>query len=115
MPRRHLWRARSPCGTATAPAQAPSRTPSTPSWTSVKAANPGLTVNVAPQPFGNIFDNWKLEVASGGTSPDLMIVPNDNLGQQTRDELIAPIDAKYTFPDTLPPGPRWIDPRSTAP
>ncbi len=67
----------------------------------VKAANPGLTVNVAPQPFGNIFDNWKLEVASGGTSPDLMIVPNDNLGQQTRDELIAPIDAKYTFPDTL--------------
>ena len=38
----------------------------------VKAANPGLTVTVAPQPFNNIFDNWKLEVASGGTSPDLI-------------------------------------------
>ena len=62
----------------------------------VKAVNPGLTVTVAPQPFGNIFDNWKLEVASGGATPDLMIVPNDNLGQQTRDELIAPIDAPST-------------------
>ena len=67
----------------------------------VEAANPGLKVTVAPQPFNNIFDNWKLEVASGGTSPDLMIVPNDNLGQQTRDTLIAPIDPKYTFPDDV--------------
>ena len=67
----------------------------------VLAANPGLKVNVAPQPFNNIFDNYKLEVASGGASPDLMIVPNDNLGQQTRDGLIAPIDPKYTFPDDV--------------
>ena len=34
------------------------------------------------------------------TSPDLMIVPNDNLGQQTRDELIAPIDPSTPSPTT---------------
>ncbi len=60
---------------------------------SVQAANPGLTVNVLPVDFGAIFNNWSLDVASGATTPDLMIVPNDNLGQQTRDQIIAPLDA----------------------
>ena len=46
----------------------------------VKAANPGLTVNVAPQPFNNIFDNWKLEVASGGDQPG----PDDRPQRQPR-------------------------------
>jgi arabinogalactan oligomer/maltooligosaccharide transport system substrate-binding protein len=60
---------------------------------SVQAANPGLTVNVLPVDFGAIFNNWSLDVASGATIPDLMIVPNDNLGQQTRDQILAPLDA----------------------
>jgi arabinogalactan oligomer/maltooligosaccharide transport system substrate-binding protein len=60
---------------------------------SVQAANPGLTVNVLPVDFGAIFNNWSLDIASGATTPDLMIVPNDNLGQQTRDQIIAPLDA----------------------
>ncbi len=59
---------------------------------SVKAANPGLTVNVLPVDFGAIFNNWSLDVGSGAPTPDLMIVPNDNLGQQTRDQIIAPLD-----------------------
>ncbi len=59
---------------------------------SVKAANPGLTVNVLPVDFGAIFNNWSLDVGSGAPTPDLMIVPNDNLGQQTRDQLLAPLD-----------------------
>jgi arabinogalactan oligomer/maltooligosaccharide transport system substrate-binding protein len=60
---------------------------------SVQAANPGLTVNVLPVAFNDIFNNWSLDVASGAPIPDLMIVPNDNLGQQTRDQIIAPLDA----------------------
>jgi arabinogalactan oligomer/maltooligosaccharide transport system substrate-binding protein len=59
---------------------------------SVQAANPGLTVNVLPVDFGAIFNNWALDVGSGATTPDLMIVPNDNLGQQTRDQILAPLD-----------------------
>lgn len=60
---------------------------------SVQAANPGLKVNVLPVDFGAIFNNWALDVGSGAPTPDLMIVPNDNLGQQTRDQVIAPLDA----------------------
>jgi arabinogalactan oligomer/maltooligosaccharide transport system substrate-binding protein len=58
---------------------------------SVRAANPGLTIDVLEVPFGEVFNKYQLEVASGG-GPDLMVVPNDSLGQQARDQLIAPID-----------------------
>jgi len=54
----------------------------------VGAANPGLVVNVLEVPFGDVFNKWNLEVASGG-GPDLMIVPNDSLGQMARDGVIA--------------------------
>jgi arabinogalactan oligomer/maltooligosaccharide transport system substrate-binding protein len=57
----------------------------------VRAANPGLTVEVLEVPFGDVFNKYQLEVASGG-GPDLMIVPNDSLGQLTRDELLQPLD-----------------------
>ena len=56
----------------------------------VAAANPGLNVEVLEVPFGDVFNKWQLEVASG-EGPDLMIVPNDSLGQLTRDGLIADI------------------------
>jgi arabinogalactan oligomer/maltooligosaccharide transport system substrate-binding protein len=58
---------------------------------SVRAANPGLTIEVLEVPFGDVFNKYQLEVASGG-GPDMVIVPNDSLGQLTRDELIAPLD-----------------------
>ena len=32
----------------------------------VKAANPGLTINVVEQPFDQIFTKWRTEVAAGG-------------------------------------------------
>ena len=56
----------------------------------VAAANPGLNVEVLEVPFGDVFNKWQLEVASG-EGPDLMVVPNDSLGQLTRDGLIADI------------------------
>lgn len=59
---------------------------------SVQAANPGLTVNVLPVDFGAIYNNWALDVGSGATVPDLMIVPNDSLGDQARQMILAPLD-----------------------
>ena len=57
----------------------------------VQAANPELKITVTEVPFGDVFNKYQLEVASGG-GPDLVIVPNDSLGQLTRDELLAPLD-----------------------
>ena len=47
----------------------------------VRAANPDLTINVAEQPFDQIFNKWNTDVAAGG-GPDLFIAPNDNLFTQ---------------------------------
>lgn len=58
----------------------------------VQAANPDLKITVLEVPFGDVFNKYQLEVASGG-GPDLIIVPNDSLGQLTRDELLQPLDA----------------------
>lgn len=58
----------------------------------VQTANPDLKITVLEVPFGDVFNKFQLEVASGG-GPDLMIVPNDSLGQLTRDELLQPLDA----------------------
>lgn len=58
----------------------------------VQAANPDLKITVLEVPFGDVFNKYQLEVASGG-GPDLIIVPNDSLGQLTRDELVQPLDA----------------------
>jgi arabinogalactan oligomer/maltooligosaccharide transport system substrate-binding protein len=62
----------------------------------VTSQNPGLTINVLPQDFGGgqIFQTYGLEVASGG-GPDLLIAPNDSLGQVTRDLNNTPIDAQF--------------------
>jgi arabinogalactan oligomer/maltooligosaccharide transport system substrate-binding protein len=57
----------------------------------VQAANPDLKITVLEVPFGDVFNKYQLEVASGG-GPDLIIVPNDSLGQLTRDELLQPLD-----------------------
>lgn len=53
----------------------------------VKAANPGLTVNVLDVPFNNLFNKFETEAAAGG-GPDLYIAPNDSIGKQARAGLL---------------------------
>src|SRR5664279_2931055 len=60
---------------------------------SVKAANPGLTLNVQDVKFDDLFKNFELDAASGG-GPDLFIAPNDSLGKEARAKLFLPLDDK---------------------
>jgi len=57
----------------------------------VRAANPELTINVVEQPFDQIFNKWRTDVASGGGA-DMFIAPNDSLGQDAREESIMNLD-----------------------
>jgi arabinogalactan oligomer/maltooligosaccharide transport system substrate-binding protein len=58
---------------------------------SVRAANPGLTVEVVEQPFDQIFTKWRTDVAAGG-GPDMFIAPNDSLGQDAREGSLLDLD-----------------------
>jgi arabinogalactan oligomer/maltooligosaccharide transport system substrate-binding protein len=62
----------------------------------VKSQNPDLTINVAEQPFANIFDKWQLDVLGGEESPDLFIAPNDHLGDQSRAGALADVTTQLT-------------------
>ncbi len=57
----------------------------------MKKDYPDLTVNVLQIPFEQVFNKWETEVAAGG-GPDMYTVPNDNLGNQVRAGLVAPLD-----------------------
>lgn len=57
----------------------------------IKADNPGATINVLQIPFDQIFNKFETEAAAGG-GPDMFTVPNDNLGNQVRAGLLAPLD-----------------------
>ncbi len=57
----------------------------------LQKANPGLKVNVLEVPFDQLFNKWETEVAAGG-GPDMFTAPNDNLGNEVRAGLVAPID-----------------------
>ncbi len=57
----------------------------------VRAANPGLTINVVEQPFDQIFLKWRTDVAAG-EGADMFIAPNDDLGKDAREESIANLD-----------------------
>jgi arabinogalactan oligomer/maltooligosaccharide transport system substrate-binding protein len=57
----------------------------------VRTANPDLTITVVEQPFDQLFNKWRLDVAAGG-GPDMFIAPNDSLGQDARDETIMNLD-----------------------
>ncbi len=46
----------------------------------MRAANPGLTINVVEQPFDQIFLKWRTDVAAG-EGADMFIAPNDEPGQ----------------------------------
>ena len=54
--------------------------------------NPGLTVNVLEIPFDQLPNKWKTEVGAGG-GPDMFTMPNDDLGNWVRGNLVAPVDA----------------------
>ncbi len=55
----------------------------------VTDANPGLTINVIDQPFSDIFKKWETDVSANGTSADMFIAPNDNLGAEARQGVLA--------------------------
>lgn len=57
----------------------------------VRAANPDLTINVVEQPFDQIFNKWRTDVAAGGGA-DMFIAPNDSLGQDAREESLMNLD-----------------------
>jgi len=59
----------------------------------VKAANPGLNVKVTEVPFDQLFNKIKTSWAAGEAKPDLFIAPNDSLGQQARDGLLADLSS----------------------
>jgi len=56
----------------------------------VKAANPGLTVNVTDVPFNNLFTNFETQAAAGG-GPDMYIAPNDSLPSEARNGLLVDV------------------------
>jgi len=51
---------------------------------------PQYKINVLQVPFNDIFTKYRTDVAAGG-GPDMFIAPNDSLGQDARDGLIADI------------------------
>jgi arabinogalactan oligomer/maltooligosaccharide transport system substrate-binding protein len=58
----------------------------------VRAANPDLTIEVVEQPFDQIFNKWRTDVAAGGGA-DMFIAPNDSLGQDAREESLMDLDS----------------------
>jgi arabinogalactan oligomer/maltooligosaccharide transport system substrate-binding protein len=53
---------------------------------------PQYQINVLQVPFNDIFNKYATDVASGA-GPDMYIAPNDNLGDQARNGLIADISS----------------------
>jgi arabinogalactan oligomer/maltooligosaccharide transport system substrate-binding protein len=108
----------SPSASGTAPSTAPSTEPSAPATTlsgevtlwhsygsgggetgalnkvldAVRAANPDLTINVVEQPFDQIFNKWRTDVAAGAGA-DMFVAPNDSLGQDAREQSLMDLDA----------------------
>jgi arabinogalactan oligomer / maltooligosaccharide transport system substrate-binding protein len=58
----------------------------------VQAANPELVVNVLEVPFADIYNKWNTDVATGA-GPTMFIAPNDSLGFQAREGVVADLDA----------------------
>lgn len=58
----------------------------------VKAANPGLTIDILDVPFNNLFTKFENEAAAGG-GPDLYIAPNDNLPKEARAALLKDLSS----------------------
>ena len=59
----------------------------------IKAANPGLNVTVTEVPFDQLFNKINTSWGAGETTPDMFIAPNDSLGFQAREGLLADLSA----------------------
>ena len=59
----------------------------------IQKDNPDAKINVLQIPFDQIFNKYETEAAAGG-GPDMFTVPNDNLGNQVRANLLAAVDDK---------------------
>jgi arabinogalactan oligomer/maltooligosaccharide transport system substrate-binding protein len=57
----------------------------------VRAANPDLTIEVVEQPFDQLFNKWRTDVAAG-EGADMFIAPNDSLGQDAREASLLNLD-----------------------
>jgi arabinogalactan oligomer/maltooligosaccharide transport system substrate-binding protein len=55
----------------------------------VKAANPGLTVDVLDVPFNDLFNKFETSASTG--EPDMYIAPNDSLPSEARNGLLADV------------------------
>lgn len=53
--------------------------------------HPNVTVTVLEVPFNDLFNKYETDTAAGG-GPDMFTAPNDNLGNEVRSNVIAPID-----------------------
>lgn len=60
----------------------------------------GQPIQVTQVPFDQIFDQYRSQVSAGG-GPDLLLVPNDQLGDFARAGLFAPIDISLIGYDRL--------------
>ena len=58
----------------------------------VKAENPDLNVTTVEIPFADLFKKYETDAATGG-GPDLFIAPNDSLGFEAREGVLADLDA----------------------
>ena len=59
----------------------------------VQAANEGLTITNLDVPFSDIFKKFSTESAAGG-GPDMLITPNDSLGDQVRGGFFVDLTGK---------------------
>ena len=59
----------------------------------VQAANEGLTITNLDVPFSDIFKKFDTESAAGG-GPDMLITPNDSLGDQVRGGFFVDLTGK---------------------
>ena len=51
---------------------------------------PDITINVLQVPFNDIYNKYRTDVAAGG-GPDMFVAPNDSLGDDARNGLLADI------------------------
>jgi len=58
----------------------------------VKTESPELTINVLEVPFNDLYNKYNADAATGA-GPDLFIAPNDSLGFQAREGVIADLDS----------------------
>jgi arabinogalactan oligomer/maltooligosaccharide transport system substrate-binding protein len=56
------------------------------------AENPDLNITTVEVPFADLFNKYNTDAATGG-GPDLFVAPNDSLGFQAREGVIADLDS----------------------